>query len=172
MKWIKHATDCSQDPKIQMILDEFGPQGYAAYWLIVERIASEFDGISKLESLTLSGKIWQKISFFSKKNLKTFLNFSKKIQLLDFREDGNLITIIIPNLLKYSDEFTRKAIRKHREKDDKNPESIRTQSGFAPISSSSTSPSQGVAHTQGSSNNPEACEFENPKVAKISGGPF
>jgi hypothetical protein len=127
-------TDCADDVKMQHLIAEFGTQGYAAYWLIIERIGKEFDGVSCKESLTLPTKFWQKITFFSPKKYKNFLFFCKKISLLNFVEDGKNITVIVPNLLKYGDEYSKKQSR--------NPPSSQVDlSGQSPPASISNSPS-------------------------------
>jgi hypothetical protein len=112
MKYIKHMTNCSNDPKIQAVIEEFGPHGYAAYWLILERVAAEFNGESSRENLKLPAKTWQKITFFSRKKLEIFLNFCKKIELFFHFWDSCYITITIPKLLKYGDEYAQRLAQK------------------------------------------------------------
>ena len=134
MKYLQHMTNCAQDPKIQAVIEEFGTQGYAAYWLILERIAADFDGDKNREFLKLPTKVWQKITNFSQKKLKTFLNFCKKISLLDFSEESNYTTVIVPNLLKYGDEYSKRhAAKMAKKKAD--------LSGQSPSASPSPSPS-------------------------------
>lgn len=141
MKWIKHTTSCSNDPKIRAVIAEFGPHGYAAYWLIIEQIAAEFDGNSRTHFLKNSEKFWKNITFFSQNKFLSYISFCKKIGLFDHQIDGKEITIFIPNLLKYGDEFTRKVASKNKKNSGQTPDKLRIDSGLTPFSSTSTSPS-------------------------------
>jgi len=137
MKYVKHMTNCASDPKIQSVIDEFGPHGYAAYWLIVERVAADFNGDSAKELLRLPAKTWQKITYFSQKKLKTFLDFCKKIELFSHFCDGRYISIIVPKLLKYGDEYAQKHAAKLAQMSGQNP----TPRARYPSPSPSPSPS-------------------------------
>jgi hypothetical protein len=108
MKWVKHMTNTSQDPKIQMLRAEFGNEGYAVYWLILEKIAAEYTKLNPAVGVCLPIKTWRKITEISEKKLKKILFFSKKISLLDFEISESEIAINFPKLLKYSDEYSQR----------------------------------------------------------------
>jgi len=108
VKWMKHMTACSQDPKIQILRAEFGNEGYAVYWLILETIAGEFTKQNPSPSLTLHQKNWRKICEISPKKFRNFLFFCKKISILESCWDAEFVTISAPKLLKYGDEYSRK----------------------------------------------------------------
>lgn len=104
-------TDSIDDPKIARVRAEFGNEGYAVYWIIIEVIARHFTKDNPTEFLRFSGKIWQNYCGISPKKLRNFLEFAQKEKLLFSKYDGNEITIIVPNLLKYGDEYSRKGAR-------------------------------------------------------------
>lgn len=139
-------TDCAQDPKIRQVRAEFGNDGYAAYWLIVETISASFTRQNPISEITFAAKTWAKICEISPKKLQKFLEFSQKINLLSYKVHQELISIKVPNLLKYGDEYTGKK----NALSGQNPESVGTLSGQNPdpvrassSPSTSSSPSPG-----------------------------
>lgn len=108
MKWMKHVTDSIDDPKIARVRAEFGNEGYAVYWIILEVIARHFTGKNPSSSMKFPRKIWQNYCGISPKKLRNFLEFYQNEGLLLHCIEGENITIKVPNLLKYSDEYTRK----------------------------------------------------------------
>lgn len=146
MKWVKHMTDCAQDPKIRQVRAYFGNDGYAAYWLIVESIGANFSKRHPHPELTFPPKVWAKICEISAKKLKNFLEFSENINLLEHKYHKESLTIKVPNLLKHGDEYTRKQAQNSGQ----TPDNVGTNSGHTPDSvrassstSSSPSPNQG-----------------------------
>jgi hypothetical protein len=147
MKWVKHMTNCTQDPKIRSIRAEFGNDGYAAYWIIVETIAANFTKQHPAAELTFSAKTWAKICEISQKKLKNFLEFSEKINLVSHEYNEEFLTISVRNLLKYGDEYSN---RKQGKTEDC-PDTIPTISGHSPDpvrASSSTSSSNSISPIQ------------------------
>jgi hypothetical protein len=126
MRWFKHLTIANRDESLNQLIDEFGLEGYGAYWLIVELIAEKITPKMTEENqifLKLSEKNWRKFLGFSPKKFQKFLGFSQKFELFLQKSDEknpDLISLYCPKLLKYRDEYTRKKI--------KNPESLRSNS--------------------------------------------
>jgi hypothetical protein len=130
MRWFKHLTIANRDESLCQIIDEFGLEGYGAYWFILERIAEKITPEMTEANqifLQLSEKNWRKFLGFSPKKFRKFLSFSEKCSLFFSKTDKKkpeLITIYCPKLLKYRDEYTRKSR--------KTPDKHRTKSGVTP----------------------------------------
>ena len=135
-------TNCSQDPKIQMLRAEFGNEGYAVYWLILETIAGQYTRENPDCSLTLNERNWRKICEISPKKLRNFLFFCKKISVLESWSDGEMMTIKAPKLLKYGDEYTRKGVSNSAPNEGdlsgQAPDSVRASTSPSPSPSPST----------------------------------
>ena len=130
MRWMKHLTTAGRDEKLRQIIDNFGMEGYGAYWLILEAIGEKITKeITDPDQvfLTLSERNWRKFVNFSPKKFQKFLESSKKLKLffpVFDKENPKLITIKCPKLLKYRDEYTGRG--------KKTPDKILTKSGVAP----------------------------------------
>lgn len=111
MRWIKHVTNSIDDPKLARVRAEFGNEGYALYWIIVEVIARHFTKKTPYESITFPRKIWQNYCGISPKKLRNFVEFAQNEGLLWARYDGDKVTIGVPNLLKYGDDYVKKGLR-------------------------------------------------------------
>lgn len=110
MRWMKHLANARHDEKMALLLDEHGPTGYGVYWLIIEIIGEKVtDFCTKVE---YPERFWRRNLGVSYKKLKLFLDFFEKNKLLFVENNGNLITIDCPNILKYRDEYTDKQIKK------------------------------------------------------------
>jgi hypothetical protein len=42
--WFPHDTDCTTDPKLNALIDDFGAEGYGIYWHIIELLHAEPTG--------------------------------------------------------------------------------------------------------------------------------
>ncbi|MDY6895183.1 MAG: hypothetical protein SVO01_07200 [Thermotogota bacterium] len=103
----------NRDEKLCQILDEFGLEGYGAYWIILEIISEKMTKETTENNcfVELSEKNWRKFLPFSPKKFRKFVNFLQKIEVFLVKinkKNSDLITIENRNLLKYRDEYTRK----------------------------------------------------------------
>ena len=77
MKWFKHFSDASEDEVLSAVIDEFGVEGYGAFWLLVEAISRQIENDPR-DSVEYSEKKWRKVTGFSTKKLRNFLTFLEK----------------------------------------------------------------------------------------------
>ena len=128
MKWFKHLSDASDNDFIEEIELNFGLEGYARWWKLLEIIARGMDETDKC----YAEHSWQKWQFFLKgkrKKLEEFLKYLEekgKIKLVhsglvsgSFKEptrnqlsshqkqSRNILKIICPKLLELRDNQTR-----------------------------------------------------------------
>ncbi len=138
MKWMKHVTDSINDPKIARLRGEFGNEGYAVYWIILEVIARQFTRTNPSDELSIPEKTWRKYLEISPKKFRKILDFCQKQELLEYRDSGNMVTIKVPKFLNYSDEYTRKW--NGPEDESRSEDSGQTPDSVRASSSPSTSP--------------------------------
>ena len=111
MKWFKHSARASNDSKIAELEDNFGLEGYAVYFKILEIVCQEMEDTDNTK-VCYSARKWKRILGVSVQKLTKILEFSDSFSLLfaNFsKKSGQLfITVDVPNILKYRDEYTRK----------------------------------------------------------------
>ena len=110
MKWVKHHTDANRDEKLLAIRDEFGLEGYAVYWLILETIAEQMTKKRPTPELEMSFKNWRKVTEISPKKLRKFALFchNSALFIVTFREKSILIKC--PKLLEIKDEWQSRKV--------------------------------------------------------------
>lgn len=108
MKWFKHMTSANRDEFIDDILDEFGLEGYARWWLILETIADQMDGSNRC-GVTYSWVKWQSILRGKRNKLETFLKRLENVSGMNLKQTGNKLEINYPKLLIIRDEYSRKS---------------------------------------------------------------
>jgi len=107
MRWFKHLATAQRDPDMQLLLSEYGYEGYGVYWGILEILAENLKwGTETKQSFTI--KTWKNYSISDRKwtKITQFLAEKRKIIL---KIDGKIATIECPKLLKIRDEYTKKA---------------------------------------------------------------
>lgn len=120
MKWFKHDTDPSkEDPFLEIIEDEFGLEGYARWWKLMERIGAQMDETDRCYA-EHSWPKWQTFLVGKRNKLLTYLKRLESLGKINLEENGNILRIYCPNLLKRRDEYTRKSGHKQ----DKNPDNV------------------------------------------------
>ena len=133
LRWLKHLSLAHDDAALSEILEEFGPEGYGIYWLMLEHLAA---GIEK-ESDAVPSRIhsvvkWSQICHSSVRRFRSFAQRSNELHLINIQTTKYRLQIHSPNLLKYRDEYSKKSrqtpvqIRtdrdKNRERVDPEPE--------------------------------------------------
>ena len=68
MRWFKHLTTASDDETMAALIEEFGPEGYGVFWIILEKIAAQMTEKNRC-SIRYSLK---KSSFFCKTRREIF----------------------------------------------------------------------------------------------------
>lgn len=107
MKWFKHMSDMSHDPKIQNVEKWYGLEGYARWLKILEIIASDMNESDRCE-VTLDERIWKdRLGFYRLKEMHIYLQSIANLGLIHLQStsnpssmSGQCITILCPNLLK------------------------------------------------------------------------
>ena len=125
MKYFNHMTSSAEDEKHEILIDKAGLAGYGAYWIVLEKVASQIRRESISTSLALSWRNWARYLRSSIKKSQFLLRSAHEAGLLQLTEEGSMVRVNIPNLLKYADEYTRKLRTKSRLTPDKLP----TESG-------------------------------------------
>jgi len=92
-------------------MDEFGLEGYGAYWLLLEAIAEKCDDSDDV-TISMSPQNWRKVLPFYPKRLAKFAQCLGNLQLFSVEVSNSLITISCPKLLKYRDEYSERKSKK------------------------------------------------------------
>lgn len=111
MRWFKHMTASADDEKLSRLRDAFGLEGYGFWWNVVEIIAARTDE-NKQPSVTFSAKKWGRSLGISAKKFRTLAEFCAAIDLFFTATAADEITVSIPNIVKYRDEYSERKARK------------------------------------------------------------
>jgi hypothetical protein len=105
VRWVKHMTCANRDEKITRLIDECGVAGYGIYWLIVEAVAESLDKNATAPVLTHSMKQWGRLLYSHPNRLRPVLDTIQQIGLMRLTQDRDRLSLELPNLLKYRDEY-------------------------------------------------------------------
>lgn len=108
MKWFKHKTDASSGDTLIKIEREFGLEGYARWFKILERVGREMDKTGKC-SADLHMNDWGSLLRCKPNKLETFLTYVAYVSDLSWKRSGDVLEIKVPSLLKIKDEYARKS---------------------------------------------------------------
>jgi hypothetical protein len=100
MKWFKHYTDASNGKFLNTIMDEFGVEGYAWYFMILELCAEKWDG-KGAPIFTFHQRVLLQKLRIRKLKLHSYLT---KVQLecgFSYTITQHLIQIEVPKLSEY-----------------------------------------------------------------------
>jgi hypothetical protein len=107
LRWIKHLTATRRDEKVAQLISQFGYRPYGVWWAILETVAENFDG--KNPSLQYPLNTWANLLSIRGSLLLSVVFQIEVTGLLRATRTGNDLTLTIPNLLKYRDEYSRKS---------------------------------------------------------------
>lgn len=124
MKYFNHLSCAGEDSKVQSVRDEFGLAGYGAYFLILEKIAAQIRKESGSTSMSLALRKWAQHLDMSRSWTLNIIKWCDEVGLWSARVDGDIITIDVPNLLKYADEYSKKVGIKSRHSPDRHLEIV------------------------------------------------
>lgn len=127
MKWFKHYTDAYTNLKLRIIINEFGMQGYGAYWLLLELIGQQADEKFKLSTTKMWKSALASFSQLSADQLDKLLVRFADLDLIDKKalKYGNLY---VPKMAEYSDDYTKRVRRMSEHSTDNVPlEEIRIE---------------------------------------------
>jgi hypothetical protein len=111
MRWIKHPSNFSRSAAMCEVRETLGPSGYGAFWMIVERIAENFEANSQetMPGLCISEKEWRNSCGLSAKKLHDLLEILKNHGMIFLENAAPRYRLTAPFLLRLQDESTRKA---------------------------------------------------------------
>lgn len=119
MKWFKHYTSASDDEFIDELEDLFGWEGYGRWWKMLEIIGKQMEKGSDC-SATHSWVKWQSFLKGKRNKLELFLKHCQDKGKIKLEQNGNILKIICPNMLKLRDEYSEKS----RHSPDKAPDKL------------------------------------------------
>lgn len=107
MKWFKHQCNARDDEGLIQVRAEFGMAGYGRYFAMLEAVA----GRSRNDcfELTLPTREWCSILDMRPGQLRVFLEKCAELGLNSYSTRKELVTIGVPKLAKYRDEYSRKS---------------------------------------------------------------
>jgi hypothetical protein len=117
MRWIKHLTAASEDEKIAHLIAEYGHAGYGLWWLVCEAVARQLEGDNPEVTYPLTK--WSHLLSLRGSHVMSRLVTLQVTGLVTVERHGYDVTVRIPNLLKYRDEYSRKS--------GQTPESVRSK---------------------------------------------
>lgn len=126
MKYVNHLCTSRNGGKMEEHTGRTGLEGYGAYWTIVEVIGGQIIPESPKTFLTLSWRKWARHLDVTTKKTQFLVRSASLAKLIRLYEEGEKITIDIPNILKYADEYTKKVLTKSGQ----TPEHYPTNSGL------------------------------------------
>lgn len=124
MRWFKHYIETSRDPFICRLIGQFGLEGYARYWRIIETITENMDPIKREPLASLPWPEWEKILLGKRKQLLSYLLAMANEGRIKVVATPELVTIVYPNILKIQGEYFRKS----GQRPDKSRRNIRPRS--------------------------------------------
>ena len=108
MRWLKHLTRAHDDEAMAELIEEFGPEGYGIWWIIIELIAETVKKDTENTSISVrySLKKWSKTCQVSVKKFQKVVNFLSKLGKISEKIDGKYLTLSCSKILDYRDEYS------------------------------------------------------------------
>ncbi len=151
MKFFKHFTDAHQGRSMQALMNKFGLEGYAAFFILTEICASKLEKEPNQKfteehlKFTFNERIVREKLRMRSTKVELFLNYCSTLDLLQFTKDQDEINFYFPKLLESLDRDTKRArtvrataapkIKKKIKKKIVEVEETQTAQTAAPISS-------------------------------------
>jgi hypothetical protein len=101
----------ANDEKLSRLTDKFGLEGYGFWWRIVEIVAEKVDAGAGT-SVEFSMKKWRSLIGIPPKKFQILAEFCSNLGLFSAKFEQNYITIDLPNILKFRDEYSDKKQKK------------------------------------------------------------
>ncbi len=112
MKWLKHMTCTWDDEKVARLVRAGGVEGMTAYgvwWRVLEIVASQMDGKSEICSVTYDVTRWSLLLSLRGSHVRHWLEKLVVSGLVTAEWMDTEVTVTIPKLLKYRDEYSQKS---------------------------------------------------------------
>jgi uncharacterized phage protein (TIGR02220 family) len=123
MRWFKHLTDSHDDEKLVSLRTKHGLEGYGFWWLLIEIVAKQTGKTDDKFSVAYPVSHWLRLTgVYHHKKFRELTEMLQRLCLIDAQSIDNVgtiselslkdvLTISIPNLLKYRDEYARKSVQ-------------------------------------------------------------
>jgi len=113
MKYVTHLTVAAEDDKHEDLRRRMGggihgQAAYGIYWVVAEKIGAQIRPESVSTSLTKTERKWAEILDIRVPFFRKWVESVRLAKLALIETDGKLVTINMPNILKYCDEYSRK----------------------------------------------------------------
>jgi hypothetical protein len=128
MRWFKHLTDASDDDFLKAVEHTFGWEGYGRWWKLCEIVGKPLKKRDTVAARTLPWSEWQTKLKGKREKLRSFLGFLEDHGRISQEETGEILTISLPKLLKYRDEYTKKSGQESDDTPDSNPGKVHSKS--------------------------------------------
>ncbi len=106
-------TATTADEKVAAYLHDCGPakrhEGYGFFWLLLEVVASQIEPGSQKCSATYPLTTWSRLLYCHHHTVSKYLGKLGVTGMVTVNKHESSIEVIIPNLLKYRDEYHRKS---------------------------------------------------------------
>lgn len=109
MLWFKHFSDASDDDFLEELECEFGLEGYARWWKLLEVIARPMGKKHPHPYASHSIGKWCSFLKAKRKILIPFLEHCENKSRINVELNGNIMKITCPKLLEIKDEYYRKS---------------------------------------------------------------
>ena len=130
MRWFKHLSVARNDEKIAELEDKAGLEGYGFYFKLLEIVAELMDHTDKCDA-TFSVSRWARQLNITTKKFIFLCQCCVDVGLISVQRQADVapissqkITVKIPNLLKFKDEYSKKS---GQSKDNIRPKNIDTE---------------------------------------------
>lgn len=107
MKWFKHMCNASDDEFIAEIESEFGLEGYARWWKLLEVVGSAM-GKDDRTAVKYPWQKWQTFLKAKRNKLETFLVALENKRKINLKQTGNILEINVPKMQELRDEWSKK----------------------------------------------------------------
>lgn len=98
-----------RDEKVASYVCETGLQGYGFYWRLLEIVAESMPPGDEKCSLTYSLSHWSRLLYCHHHQVVKYLGKLRGNGLVTMQKRGSEMTVTIPNLAKYRDEYSQKS---------------------------------------------------------------
>jgi hypothetical protein len=110
MRWLKHMSRTRKDEKIARLIGEHGHRMYGIYWSVVEVVAETLDPKTHPHpSVTYPISEWSHLLSLRGSLVMSSLSTLAVTRLVTVERSGSDVTVTIPNLLKYRDEYSQRS---------------------------------------------------------------
>lgn len=108
MRWVKHLTSSRQDEKLARLIAAHGLAAYGLWWAVVEVVAERVERDSQ-PTVTYPVSVWSHRLSLRGSHIRSAMAKLVVSGLVTTEWNRSELTVTIPNLLKYRDEYSRKS---------------------------------------------------------------